>query len=86
MHDLGKGATPADMLPRHIGHEARSTQLLKGVCERLRVPVDCRELAEVVARAMTTGITGAKVGEMIHAARIAAVASWEELASGGQVG
>ena len=49
-HDLGKGTTPADVLPRHIGHEERSGRLLKGVCERLRVPVDCRELAEVVAR------------------------------------
>jgi tRNA nucleotidyltransferase (CCA-adding enzyme) len=154
MHDLGKGTTPADMLPRHIGHEERSVKLLRGVCERLRVPVDCRELAEVVARehgnihrssefgaaalvrllercdafrkpqrfaeillacecdargrlgfedrpypqrerlagalaaaqsvitsaiaerAMAAGITGQKVGELIHAARIAAVANW----------
>lgn len=49
-HDLGKGNTPADVLPRHIGHEERSARLLKGVCERLRVPTDCRELADVVAR------------------------------------
>jgi tRNA nucleotidyltransferase (CCA-adding enzyme) len=49
-HDLGKGTTPADVLPRHIGHEERSARLLKGMCERLRVPVDCRELADVVAR------------------------------------
>ena len=49
-HDLGKGVTAADMLPRHIGHEAASARLLKGVCERWRVPVDCRELADVVAR------------------------------------
>ncbi|RZJ26870.1 MAG: multifunctional CCA addition/repair protein, partial [Haliea sp.] len=49
-HDLGKGTTPADVLPRHIGHEERSARLLKGVCERLRVPTDCRELGEVVAR------------------------------------
>ncbi|MFO1245217.1 MAG: multifunctional CCA addition/repair protein [Ramlibacter sp.] len=49
-HDLGKGTTPADVLPRHIGHEERSARLLKGVCERLRVPVECRELADVVAR------------------------------------
>ena len=49
-HDLGKGTTPANILPRHIGHEERSAHLLKGVCERLRVPVDCRELADVVAR------------------------------------
>jgi tRNA nucleotidyltransferase (CCA-adding enzyme) len=154
MHDLGKGTTPADMLPRHIGHEERSVKLLRGVCGRLRVPVDCRELAEVVARehgnihrsgtfgaaalvrllercdalrkpqrfgeillacecdargrrgfeesaypqrarlagalvaaqsvvtaeiaerAMAAGITGQKVGELIHAARVAAVAQW----------
>lgn len=50
MHDLGKGTTPADVLPRHIGHELRSVDLLLEVCERLRVPNDCRELAEVVAR------------------------------------
>ncbi|MEO8016086.1 MAG: multifunctional CCA addition/repair protein, partial [Polaromonas sp.] len=37
-HDLGKGTTPADVLPRHIGHEERSARLLKGVCQRLRVP------------------------------------------------
>ena len=49
MHDLGKGTTPADVLPRHIGHELRSAKLSKTVCERLRVPVECRELADVVA-------------------------------------
>ena len=49
-HDLGKGTTPADVLPRHIGHEVRSAQLLRPLCDRLRVPVDCRELAEVMAR------------------------------------
>jgi tRNA nucleotidyltransferase (CCA-adding enzyme) len=49
-HDLGKGTTPADVLPRHIGHEARSARLLKALCERLRVPNDCRELADIVAR------------------------------------
>jgi tRNA nucleotidyltransferase (CCA-adding enzyme) len=50
MHDLGKGTTPAEVLPRHIGHEGRSVKLLQKVCERLRVPSDCKELAEVVAR------------------------------------
>ncbi len=49
-HDLGKGTTPKDMLPRHIGHEERSVNLLKDVCKRLRVPNDCSELAHVVAK------------------------------------
>ena len=49
-HDLGKGTTHPDVLPRHIGHEGRSVKLLQAVGDRLRVPNDCRELAEVVAR------------------------------------
>ncbi|WP_024538738.1 multifunctional CCA addition/repair protein [Comamonas badia] len=49
-HDLGKGTTPAHILPRHLGHEGRSAALLQDVCERLRVPTDCRETADVVAR------------------------------------
>ncbi|RDD94606.1 multifunctional CCA addition/repair protein [Acidovorax sp. BoFeN1] len=154
VHDLGKGTTPADMLPRHIGHEQRSAKLLKGLCERLRVPTECRETSDVVARehgnihrsgelgaaalvrliercdgirkparfdeillacecdargrlgfdeapypqrqrlrealaavqsvatsviathAAESGVTGQKVGEMIHAARVRAVAAW----------
>ena len=154
VHDLGKGTTPADMLPRHIGHEQRSAKLLKNLCERLRVPTECRETADVVARehgnihrsgelgaaalvrliercdgirkparfdeillacecdargrlgfdeapypqrqrlsealaavqsvatsviaarAAESGVTGQKVGEMIHAARVRAVAAW----------
>ena len=49
-HDLGKGVTPADELPRHIGHEARSAKLARAVGERWRVPTDCRELADLTAR------------------------------------
>ena len=49
-HDLGKATTPADILPRHLGHEGRSVKLLGPLAARLRVPVECRELAELVAR------------------------------------
>jgi tRNA nucleotidyltransferase (CCA-adding enzyme) len=49
-HDLGKGTTPADILPRHIGHEHRSVELLEPLCARLRVPTDCRDVARLVAR------------------------------------
>lgn len=49
-HDLGKGTTPADVLPRHIGHEQRSEKLTCALCTRWRVPVECKELAELVAR------------------------------------
>ncbi|MGL4188501.1 MAG: multifunctional CCA addition/repair protein [Sphaerotilus sulfidivorans] len=50
VHDLGKATTPADILPRHLGHEGRSVKLLGPLAARLRVPVECRELAELVAR------------------------------------
>jgi len=52
-HDLGKGTTRAEDLPRHIAHEGRSAKLAAALAERLRVPVDCRELADVVAREHT---------------------------------
>ncbi|NVO04906.1 MAG: multifunctional CCA addition/repair protein [Rhodoferax sp.] len=49
VHDLGKGTTAAEVLPRHIGHEGRGVKLLQAVCKRLRVPQDCAELAALVA-------------------------------------
>ena len=49
-HDLGKGTTPREEWPRHIGHEARSVDLVAALCERLRVPTECRDLALVMAR------------------------------------
>ncbi len=50
VHDLGKGTTPRDQWPRHLDHETRSARLGQTLAERLRVPGDCRALAEVVAR------------------------------------
>lgn len=50
LHDLGKGTTPQADLPRHPGHEARSVTLAGPLCERLRVPAPCRDLALLVAR------------------------------------
>lgn len=48
VHDVGKGMTPADVLPRHTGHEARGLPLVKTLCERLKVPNEYRKLALVV--------------------------------------
>ena len=48
-HDLGKGLTPADILPAHHAHEARSVKLVAALSERWRVPRDCVELATHVA-------------------------------------
>jgi len=49
-HDLGKGATPAERWPTHHGHEARSVELVRTLSARLRVPIECRDLAVAVAR------------------------------------
>jgi tRNA nucleotidyltransferase (CCA-adding enzyme) len=49
-HDLGKGTTLPDVLPRHLDHEGRSVKLVQRLAERWKVPTACRELAEAVAR------------------------------------
>jgi tRNA nucleotidyltransferase (CCA-adding enzyme) len=49
-HDLGKALTPAGLLPRHHGHEERGDAPLAALCERLRVPAACRELARLAIR------------------------------------
>jgi tRNA nucleotidyltransferase (CCA-adding enzyme) len=49
-HDLGKGTTPPEEWPRHIGHEARSVKLVQGLCERINPPHEMRNLALLVAR------------------------------------
>jgi tRNA nucleotidyltransferase (CCA-adding enzyme) len=49
MHDLGKALTPHRELPRHRGHEGASLPLIEALCQRLRVPLECRNLALLVA-------------------------------------
>ena len=48
-HDLGKAETPQQVLPQHIGHEARSVRLVEQACARLRAPTEVRDLARIVA-------------------------------------
>jgi tRNA nucleotidyltransferase (CCA-adding enzyme) len=49
-HDLGKALTPADVLPRHVGHEHAGVAPLRALCERLKVPAEHRQLAEAACR------------------------------------
>ncbi|WJM90959.1 multifunctional CCA addition/repair protein [Pseudomonas brenneri] len=55
LHDLGKGLTPVDKLPRHIAHEQRGLKLIKAVNERFKAPKDCQELALLVGEYHTHG-------------------------------
>jgi tRNA nucleotidyltransferase (CCA-adding enzyme) len=50
VHDLGKGLTPAEVLPKHINHEHAGLPAVRAVCARYRVPTDYRRLAEVTCR------------------------------------
>jgi tRNA nucleotidyltransferase (CCA-adding enzyme) len=50
VHDVGKGLTPREQWPRHIGHEAAGAALIEKLCARLRVPNEHRDLAVLVAR------------------------------------
>ena len=50
LHDLGKADTPVHLLPHHYGHEAKSADRARAVSERLKAPLDCRDLAVLLAR------------------------------------
>ncbi|QJT82735.1 multifunctional CCA addition/repair protein [Kosakonia sp. MUSA4] len=48
-HDLGKALTPKELWPRHHGHGPAGVKLVTGLCQRLRVPNEIRDLAKLVA-------------------------------------
>lgn len=50
VHDLGKGTTPKQEWPRHIAHEELGVPLVKGLCQRLKVPSAYQQLAVLVTR------------------------------------
>ncbi|MDP5030223.1 MAG: multifunctional CCA addition/repair protein [Paraglaciecola sp.] len=49
VHDLGKGLTPEKYLPSHPGHEKSGLSAIKTLCERIKAPNDCRELAMIMS-------------------------------------
>lgn len=48
VHDVGKGLTPEEEWPRHIGHEQRGLDALKAIEKRLPVPKEYASLARLV--------------------------------------
>ncbi|MCS4306260.1 tRNA nucleotidyltransferase (CCA-adding enzyme) [Rheinheimera pacifica] len=48
VHDLGKGVTRPELWPAHHGHEHTGLPLISQLCQRLKVPNDCRDLALLV--------------------------------------
>lgn len=61
-HDLGKGTTPREQWPRHIGHEGRGARLARELSERWRVPRECRDLAQLCADEHTNVHRSAEFG------------------------
>ncbi len=55
VHDLGKGATSPAEWPRHLGHEQRGVDLVRVLCQRLRIPNMYRDLGILTARFHTHG-------------------------------
>jgi len=49
-HDLGKALTPKHELPKHIGHEQAGLAPLRALAERLKVPLEHRDLALIACR------------------------------------
>jgi len=49
-HDLGKGITPREQWPAHLGHEEAGVALVEALAERLKVPNGYRELAVLTCR------------------------------------
>ena len=50
VHDLGKALTPEAEWPRHVMHEQRGVAPLRALAERLKLPVEHRELGVLVCR------------------------------------
>jgi len=49
-HDLGKALTLRAEWPRHLQHEQAGLAPVRALCERLKVPVEYRDLAVIVCR------------------------------------
>lgn len=50
VHDLGKGITDPELLPKHHGHDAAGVPLVDGVSQRLKVPTEFARAARLVCR------------------------------------
>lgn len=49
-HDLGKGTTPDDILPKHSGHDERGLTEIDSLCDRLKVPNNYRNCAKTFCK------------------------------------
>ncbi len=50
VHDLGKGLTPKEQYPHHIGHEEKGVEQVEKFCKRLKMPNSWRKCGKVSAK------------------------------------
>jgi tRNA nucleotidyltransferase (CCA-adding enzyme) len=50
MHDLGKGVTPRDLMPKHYGHDVKGVPVVEAFSNRLSVPSKMRDRAMKATR------------------------------------
>lgn len=55
LHDVGKGLTPEQQWPRHLGHENKGLRLIRAINQRCKAPRDCADLALLVGEFHTHG-------------------------------
>ena len=45
LHDVGKGVTPVELLPKHLMHEENGMPIVRAICKRLGLSKDISELS-----------------------------------------
>lgn len=63
-HDIGKGVTPADMLPHHYGHEIKGGDVLASWDARMHFPKAWRQAAAFVIREHMRAARLTKLGKI----------------------
>lgn len=75
-HDIGKGATPLEMLPHHYKHELRGLKVLEKMSKKIPLPNDWKKIATFVIREHMRAPILTKSGKIvellmkIHSSRI----------------
>lgn len=50
LHDIGKGITPRDRLPKHHGHDVKGVDIVEQFCEKNGVPKQIKNISKKICR------------------------------------
>jgi len=68
MHDMGKILTPREEWPRHHGHDSQGGPLVRGICQRLKVPAYLRDCAVLVCEEHMRAAHSLRDGKLVELA------------------